>query len=440
MRIAHLTDLHLRHHLPGTAQVPARRSRRMPEFLERAVNAIRDARPDLLVLSGDLLDYPPYAMHDPEMQALAERDLRLIAQALEAIPCPKAVVHGNHDHAEVQRRVFGAHASDFACTGHRVLCFHDDEGDGHFPRRLGAQRERFLEALRDGDPAPQIHVQHYLIHPERNAGYPHTYREWASLRAAIETGGRVKLVLSGHLHTGTEPDTQSGVTYAAAPAFCEFPHRWRFYEVGANGVETIDQAVLSASAPRRRAVFLDRDGTINPQPSYRWGPEPFELLPGAAEALRDLQAAGYALVVVTSQSCVGQGYVTAETVNAVHDKMARLLKEAAGVELDGVYASYHAGDHAALPEFRGSHRDVKPDTGLLERAARDLHLELQGCWMIGDSATDLEAGRRAGGQSLLVRTGHGARVEAELAPGAAAFVADDLRAAAKWILKRDRSQ
>jgi len=179
----------------------------------------------------------------------------------------------------------------------------------------------------------------------------------------------------------------------------------------------------------RPAVFVDRDGTLVREVGYLADPADLDVLPGAAEALRGLAAAGYALVVVSNQSGVGRGLFGIERV---HEAMARLRAQlrAAGVELDGVYFCPHRPDQGCPCR--------KPAIGLLRRAAEDLHLGLSGSWMVGDKRIDVETGRRAGAGAILVRTGYGRDEEAARSDGDAVpdRVCDDLAEAAAWILAR----
>jgi 3',5'-cyclic-AMP phosphodiesterase len=236
MKIAHISDLHLRHHLPGTAEIESRRSREMPERFAAAIEEIVGEAVDLLVISGDLLDYPLDAMDDPAALAQGEADLRLIAQILEQVECPIALVHGNHDHPELVQRLFGHLPADQEVAGYRVLCFFDDEGADHVPQRQGADQQRFLAALADEGSLPQIHVQHYVVWPELNDDYPHTYGRGAELRDQIVESGRVRLVLSGHYHKGV-PLFQEGETYfTTIRAFAEAPHPYAIYRIEGESV------------------------------------------------------------------------------------------------------------------------------------------------------------------------------------------------------------
>jgi D,D-heptose 1,7-bisphosphate phosphatase len=182
----------------------------------------------------------------------------------------------------------------------------------------------------------------------------------------------------------------------------------------------------------RPAVFFDRDGTLNVDRSYLTKPEQMQLLPGVGEALRLLQAAGFACVVVTNQSAVGRGMMTDADLQRVHDEMNRQLADV-GVVLDGIYSCTFApktNDRLAI-----EHPDRKPAPGLLLRAVADLQLDLANSWMIGDSFRDILAGQNAGCRGcVMVRTGEA--IDESLFSRAKPFVVvDDLRSAARHILE-----
>lgn len=145
-------------------------------------------------------------------------------------------------------------------------------------------------------------------------------------------------------------------------------------------------------------IFFDRDGTLIEERNYMSDPEQAVLIPGAAEAVRMARAAGYLAVVLTNQSGVGRGYFSMEDVEAVHRRIEEMLA-AEGARLDGIYICPHA------PEEDCGCR--KPRTGLVERAARELDIDLARSWMIGDKAADIELAANAGMKSVLVMTGYG---------------------------------
>ncbi len=183
----------------------------------------------------------------------------------------------------------------------------------------------------------------------------------------------------------------------------------------------------------KRAVFLDRDGTLIAQVHHLTNPADVRLLPGAAEALRLLHEAGYLCLVVTNQSVIGRGLLDEAGLARVHQRMNELLAQA-DAHVDAIYHCPHApvreGDRAAV-----EHPDRKPGPGLLLRAAREWNLDLAQSWMVGDMLSDTGAGRNAGCRgSVLVRTGHGAQVA--LPNETVNHVADDVRSAAQWILQQ----
>lgn len=248
MRIAHLSDLHLRHHLPGTARIEARRSRAMPTLLQLALDQIKLHSPDLLVVSGDLIDYPFDGFDDPATQQQGRADLELIADLLATSALPLAIVHGNHDHPALFDAVFGHFPLTQTLDGYTIHCFHDDEGPDHVPVRKGASQERFERALAETDGPPQIHVQHYIVWPERNEEYPHTYGQGAAMREAIIAAGTVRLVLSGHYHRGVPLFCDKGVYFATAEALCEAPHPFYLYDLAPDGTVTSQRFKLGENA------------------------------------------------------------------------------------------------------------------------------------------------------------------------------------------------
>ncbi len=174
---------------------------------------------------------------------------------------------------------------------------------------------------------------------------------------------------------------------------------------------------------RRGVVVLDRDGTINVERHYLADPAQVELIAGAAEGLRRLRDLGLELIVVTNQSGVGRGYFSANTLAAIHARLVECLA-AEGVELAGIYVCPHVPAAGC--------RCRKPGPELLEHAARERGFDPRAAFVIGDKASDVEMGRRAGSTTLLVRTGYGAEV-AGAGDVTADYVVEDLREAARVI-------
>ena len=234
MIIAHISDFHLRQHLKGTSAALGRLSREMVDKVPRALEQIVEAHPDLVVVSGDLIDHPFEDMDHPDHLDAGRRDLRWFSEALSVLPMPTVVLPGNHDHLVLFHEQFQIPV-DFIVKGLRILSFADAEGENHIPQRQGDERVLFDQALADQDPRPQVHLQHYLVYPRRDEGYPHTYGDAEALRTAIARSGRVRLCLSGHYHPGHEPECVDGTWFSVAPAFCEAPHRWRLYRLDVDG-------------------------------------------------------------------------------------------------------------------------------------------------------------------------------------------------------------
>lgn len=178
-----------------------------------------------------------------------------------------------------------------------------------------------------------------------------------------------------------------------------------------------------------KAVFLDRDGTINVDRHYLSKPEQFELIPGVGAALRRLRDAGFRLFIVTNQSGIGRGYYTEADMHAVNARMNELLAPL-GVAFDRIYFSPEAPEQPS--------RNRKPSPQSLFEARDEFGVDLGRSYMIGDKFIDVETGWNAGcAASLLVRTGYGAETERkEAARLIRAVVVDDVPAAAEWILGR----
>ena len=178
-----------------------------------------------------------------------------------------------------------------------------------------------------------------------------------------------------------------------------------------------------------RTVFLDRDGTINvkaPEGEYVTSPAELVLLPGAARAVARLNAAGIRTVLVTNQSWLSRPSGRPESYAAIHARLDQLLA-AEGARLD---AAYHCPHAPATCDCR------KPKPGLLQRAARELRIDLDQSVIIGDRDTDMMAGRAAGTSAILVRTGEVGSAPADA--GIADIVVDDLPAAVRLILRAHR--
>ena len=152
--------------------------------------------------------------------------------------------------------------------------------------------------------------------------------------------------------------------------------------------------------PARRAVFLDRDGTLNVDRRYVGKPQDVELVPNAAEGARMLADAGYVLVVVSNQSGIARGLFTEREAAAVDARVAELLANDR-VAIAGSYRCPHLRN-AALTQYAVACDCRKPLPGLILRAAAELSLDVRSSWAIGDRARDVAAGAAAGCRTIAV--------------------------------------
>ena len=177
----------------------------------------------------------------------------------------------------------------------------------------------------------------------------------------------------------------------------------------------------------RRAVFLDRDGTIIVERNYLCDPAQVEVFPGAGAALKRLQDHDFLLFIVTNQSGIGRGYYTVQDMLAVNDRLLAILARN-GVRIEKIYFAPEAPDQPS--------RGRKPSPQFLFDARDEFDLDLSHSYLAGDKLIDLECGWNAKlRMPLLVRTGYGCEVEKKLTDRGLKFVAlDDLAAVAQWIL------
>ena len=185
-----------------------------------------------------------------------------------------------------------------------------------------------------------------------------------------------------------------------------------------------------------RAVFLDRDGTVNEEVGYLKDLGQLRLIPGAGSAIRRLHDAGLTVVLITNQSGVARGYFTESFVHDTHALLEKMLQKE-GAQLDGIYYCPHhptAGNsrYTMMCDCR------KPGTGLINQAARDLDIDIQRSYVVGDKWSDIELGQRAGAHCILVRSGFAADDAGNVRPPQVKdpdFVAHTISDAADWIIR-----
>ena len=170
----------------------------------------------------------------------------------------------------------------------------------------------------------------------------------------------------------------------------------RFHQVEADYRNGVVQAKNLTN--KQKAIFLDRDGTINKYVGFLRNIDDFELIKGVAEAIKLINQSGYLAIVVTNQPVIARGEVTWEELNEIHKKMATLLGKE-GAYVDGIYVCPHHPDkgfEGERPEYKIDCDCRKPKPGLLLQAAKDFNIDLSESYMIGDSHRDVEAGENAG--------------------------------------------
>lgn len=186
---------------------------------------------------------------------------------------------------------------------------------------------------------------------------------------------------------------------------------------------------MCGSNKNNKAVFLDRDGTLNVEKEYLSDPAALVLFPGLGPALRALADAGFRLFIVTNQSGIGRGYYTEDDMHRVNARLTETLARE-GVRFDGIYFAPEAPDRPG--------RGRKPSPQFLLDARDESGVDLGQSFMVGDKISDLACGWNAGvRQSILVKTGYGAITAERLTPKerAKTVIVEDCVQAARWILK-----
>lgn len=157
---------------------------------------------------------------------------------------------------------------------------------------------------------------------------------------------------------------------------------------------------------KQKAVFLDRDGTVNRYVGFLRDIDEMELLPGAAEAIRKINQSGYLAILVTNQPVIARGEVTVEQLQEIHNKLETLLG-CEGAYLDAIYYCPHHPDKGyagEVPELKIDCDCRKPKPGMLLKAAEDYNIDLASSWMVGDRESDIRAGAAAGCRTALVES------------------------------------
>lgn len=178
----------------------------------------------------------------------------------------------------------------------------------------------------------------------------------------------------------------------------------RYYSV----IKDFEEGIVESKnlKNKQKAIFLDRDGTINKYVGFLKEIDQFELISGADNAIKLINQLGYLAIVITNQPVIARGDITVEELNDIHNKMETLLGKS-GAYLDGIYYCPHHPDkgfEGEIPELKFDCDCRKPKPGLLIKAAKDFNIDLENSWMIGDSIADIQAGKSAGCKTALIGT------------------------------------
>ncbi len=185
-----------------------------------------------------------------------------------------------------------------------------------------------------------------------------------------------------------------------------------------------------------KAVFLDRDGTVNEEVGYLRDLKQLRLIPGAGAAIRKLNDAGILVVLVTNQSGVARGYFPESLVHEAHALLRKMLEDD-GARIDGIYFCPHHPTEGSTAYTRECDCR-KPGTGLIDRAARDLTIDVKQSYVVGDKWSDVELGQRAGARTILVMSGFAHDDPGNRRPQRIAdpdFIALTITDAVEWILQ-----
>ena len=188
------------------------------------------------------------------------------------------------------------------------------------------------------------------------------------------------------------------------------------------------------------AVFLDRDGTINVDVGYLCHPDQFTFLPRALEALQLLSDSNLPLIIITNQAGVARGLIPPERLPVIQTAFLRMLSTH-GIPIAGYYSCPHHPE-GVLPEYRCECECRKPAPGLVQQAARELNIDVQRSYVVGDKASDVQLAHNAGATGILVLTGEGRKHQQTYPPEYTPphAICHNLYEAAEWIIDREEEK
>jgi len=249
MKIGIFSDPHLRGAVPGTSSVEQRKSRWMGEAIRRSLEFFIENKTDLLVVPGDIVDDGSHSA--------AEEDLNTINSMVREAGIPAIVVAGNHDPAPDKFYRIFSRPDKISRTGNcEFITFSEDackEGELACERRSPEIDE--MRRMLSKNPAGVEHtiiVQHYLIFPECNEGYPHNYANDAAIREIMEGSPRRIFSISGHFHPGVPAARHNGVAYFCAGALCESPFPRYILDTGGEEITVKEETLGGDLADKAR--------------------------------------------------------------------------------------------------------------------------------------------------------------------------------------------
>ena len=185
-----------------------------------------------------------------------------------------------------------------------------------------------------------------------------------------------------------------------------------------------------------KAVFLDRDGTINEDVNYLTSKDELVIFPRAKEALARLKNLGFLNIVITNQSGIARGYLTTETLDLIHKEIDSVLNiDGKPLIDDYFYSPFHKD--GIVPEYSIDSKDRKPGTGMIEKAVEKHNIDLKESFLIGDSLVDMKSAENAGIRKVLVKSGYGTKTHKECINEGITidYYAEDLEDASNYIEK-----
>ncbi len=265
-KVFHFTDLHLRRAIPGHSGFSERLSRLVPHLLDKLRIIIVAEKPDLVVVTGDLLDVPHDLMHGTCPKHLEARaidqvlaDYTYLNGWLNSLEIPFLIVPGNHDLRKPFDQVFYDCQNSHRVDGWEAHAFPDWDGEDSIAERQGESLDRFKNVVHSNSSSRWvIHAQHYLIRPKVEHWHPMLYRNADHLFELLVDSGKRNLVLSGHYHVGAKLEAHGSTLFSVCPAFAEFPHPYRIYDLPDDGRCEYREEVPAVPDRVPRLLCIDR--------------------------------------------------------------------------------------------------------------------------------------------------------------------------------------